>query len=147
MFYGSYEHSVDSKNRVIVPKAFREELGDKFYVTAGIEKCLYILPEKSFNEMVERLSLLPSNDEDSQDMIRHIMFSASSCEVDKQGRILLSPAQKKYAGIDNEDNKDVVFGGMINKIEIWCKNVREEVSESLNISAKAKNASDNGFRF
>lgn len=147
MFFGSFEHSVDSKSRVIVPKAFRDELGEKFYVTAGIDKCLYIMPEKSFNEMVERLALLPTNDEDSQDMVRHIMFTATSCEVDKQGRIVLSAAQKAHAGIDTEENKDVIFGGMINKIEIWSKKAREENKASGDIAEKAKNASENGFRF
>ena len=42
MFIGEYQHNIDQKGRVFMPAKFREELGDKFVVTKGLDKCLFV---------------------------------------------------------------------------------------------------------
>lgn len=122
MFLGEYNHSIDAKGRLIVPAKFRDELGEKFTVTKGIDKCLYIYPQKEWDEFVEKLESLPMGKSNLRGMVRAFLSSATETEIDKQGRILINASHRKYADID----KDVVLAGVGKKIEIWSKDSWEE---------------------
>lgn len=141
MFMSRYEHSIDAKNRLIVPAKYREELGSSFVITAGLDGCLYILPMSSFVELTNELKSLPLTDKDSRALLRHLVANASNCEFDKQGRVLLSSAQKEHAGII----KDAVFLGMIDKIEIWGKEKYEAVEEGLDIESIGVHLTERGL--
>lgn len=141
MFMSRYEHSIDAKNRLIVPAKYREELGSSFVITAGLDGCLYILPMNSFVELTNELKSLPLTDKDSRALLRHLVANASTCEFDKQGRVLLSVAQKEHAGII----KDAVFLGMIDKIEIWGKEKYEAVEGGLDIESIGVHLTERGL--
>lgn len=141
MFIGKYEHSIDAKNRLIVPAKYRDELGSSFVVTAGLDGCLYILPQESFNELAADLKSLPLTDKESRSLLRHLVANASICEFDKQGRVLLSATQKAHAGIV----KDAVFLGMIDKIEIWSKEAYEKDQSTSDIEAIEKHLAERGL--
>lgn len=141
MFMGRYEHSIDAKNRLIVPAKYRDELGSSFVVTAGLDGCLYILSMESFAELAQELKSLPLTDRDSRALLRHLVANASTCEFDKQGRVLLSAAQKEHAGIV----KDAVFLGMIDKIEIWGKEKYEAVENGVDIEAIEQHLAERGL--
>lgn len=143
MFTGKYEHSIDSKNRLIVPAKLREELGSSCIVTAGLDGCLYIMTEESFTALVENLKKLPLTDKQSRFLLRHLVANATTCDFDKQGRVLLSSAQKKHAGIV----KDVLFLGMIDKIEIWGKEAYEESLNSINMDEIELHLAERGLSF
>lgn len=145
MFLGEYSHSIDSKNRLIVPAKFRDELGENFVVTKGLDGCLYIYPQKEWESFEEKLSLLPMGKSDIRKMVRFFLSSASQVEFDKQGRILIPATHKEYAGID----KDVIFAGVGKKIEIWSK---EKWNETATFSYEdmdevAERMSDLGIDF
>ena len=112
----TYHHTLDSKGRVIVPAKLRAELGDSFVVTLGVDKCLYGFPEEEWEKYTEELKKLPGK-KAARDLVRHLFSGASSCDIDKQGRVLLPANAREYASM----KKDVVFVGMMNKIEIWSK--------------------------
>ena len=116
MFMGQYEHSIDAKGRAIVPAKYREELGDVFYVTWGVDGCLYLYPQHDWEELARKLQSLPSNQQ-SRLIQRQLMASASEVTLDKQGRILIPATLRKFAGIE----KDVVLAGLLNRIEIWSE--------------------------
>ncbi len=116
MFVGEYNHTIDAKGRLIVPAKFREELGEAFYITNGNDGCLNIYTNEDWETFLEKLKLLPSGKK-KREIIRTFVSKANSVEVDKQGRILISADQRKYAGLE----KDVVLAGAIDKIEIWDK--------------------------
>lgn len=141
MFIGKYEHSIDAKNRLIVPAKYRDELGSSFVVTAGLDGCLYILPQESFNELAADLKSLPLTDKESRSLLRHLVANASICEFDKQGRVLLSATQKAHAGIV----KVAVFLGMIDKIEIWSKEAYEKDQSTSDIEAIEKHLAERGL--
>lgn len=131
MFMGEYNHSIDPKNRVIVPAKFRDELGENFVVTAGLDGCLYLCPTNDWKAFVEKLAQLPFTKE-TRVFQRHFMQNAADCEIDKQGRILIPSNLKELAGLD----KDVVFVGVIGKIELWSKerleaNTADETMEDI----------------
>lgn len=116
MFMGEYNHTIDAKGRIIIPSKFREALGENFVVTLGLDGCLFVYPNDEWLTFVNQLKNLPGNKEARQ-LQRYFMAGAADCEVDKQGRILIPSKLREHASLD----KDVVFVGVLSKIEIWSK--------------------------
>ncbi|MCR5432326.1 MAG: division/cell wall cluster transcriptional repressor MraZ [Lachnospiraceae bacterium] len=143
MFMGQFNHTIDPKNRLFLPARFREELGDSFVVTAGLDGCLYICPKTDFEEFARKLAELPFTAETRQ-FQRFFMQNAAECEQDKQGRFIIPAILKELAGI----TKDIVFVGVISKIEVWSKERFEKstLSESVEDIAE-KMSTQFGLRF
>lgn len=107
---------MDSKGRVIIPAAFRYDLEEKFILTKGIERCLYIYPKEEWFILVEKLKRdMPSSKKSNREARRFFSANAVECEVDKQGRILIPQHLREYAALE----KELLFVGDLNKIEIW----------------------------
>lgn len=145
MFLGEYSHSIDAKNRLIVPAKFRDELGDNFVVTKGLDGCLYIYPQNEWKEFETKLGTLPMGKSDIRRMVRFFLSSATQAEFDKQGRILIPASHREYAALD----KEVIFAGVGKKIEIWSK---EKWNETATFSYEemdevAERMSDLGIDF
>ena len=104
---GTYDHSIDAKGRVIVPAKFREELGDSFVVTLGLDGCLFVYPQEDWEDFVKQLRELPGSKE-ARKLQRYFMAGAASCELDKQGRVLIDQKLREHAGLD----KEVVLAGV-----------------------------------
>ncbi len=117
MFIGEYNHSLDTKGRLIVPAKYREELGDEFIVTKGMSNCLWVYSKKGWEDFMGRLSTLPKTNAIANKIVRHFSAGATCCELDKQGRILLTANLRKFASLD----KEVVLAGVLERIEIWSK--------------------------
>ena len=95
MFLGEYSHTVDSKGRVFIPAKYRDELGTKFVITKGTDKCLSVYPMEYWNAYVAKIEALPTA---QAAKIRRFVF-AQACDVeqDSQGRALLSQSLRDYA--------------------------------------------------
>lgn len=117
MFMGEYNHAIDPKGRLIIPSKFREELGEEFVVTRGLDGCLFVFPNDAWQEFEKKLNALPLTNKSARQFSRFFVAGATQCELDKQGRILLPVCLREFAGLD----KDVVLTGMLNRIEIWSK--------------------------
>ena len=117
MFMGEYNHTVDAKGRLIVPSKFREQLGDEFVVTKGLDGCLFVYPNEEWSNIEEKFRNIPLTTKDARKFSRFFFAGAASCEVDKQGRILIPPTLREFAEIQ----KDVVSVGVLNRIVIWSK--------------------------
>ena len=115
MFIGEYSHSLDSKNRMIVPVKLRDELGERFVITKGLDGCLYAYPEKEWKILEEKLKKLPLTNKEARAFVRFFFSGACEVEIDKQGRGLIPLNLKEYAGIE----KDIVSIGALTKVEIW----------------------------
>ena len=129
MFMGEYNHTIDAKGRLIVPSKFREQLGDNFVVTKGLDGCLFLYDQTEWTRLNEKLHNLPLNNKNARILTRHFLASADECEVDKQGRILLSAPLRSFAKID----KDVILVGVGSRIEIWSRESWEEANADLDI--------------
>ncbi len=116
MFMGQYEHSVDAKGRTIIPARYREDLGETFVVTRGLDGCLFLYPQSEWQNFVDKLQKLPSN-QNTRKIQRQFLSKAMEVMVDKQGRILIPALLRKDAAIE----KEVVFVGMMNRVEVWDK--------------------------
>ncbi|MDD6920492.1 MAG: division/cell wall cluster transcriptional repressor MraZ [Eubacteriales bacterium] len=117
MFIGTYDNSIDAKNRVIIPAKFREELGYKVVLTVGIDKCLYLYPYSEWERFAIKLSALPISDERARKFSRSFVANAEECEVDRQGRLTIPAKLRKIAGI----SKELTTVGYMDKIEIWSR--------------------------
>lgn len=118
MFIGEYSHVVDPKKRLALPSKFRKESGRKVVVTRGLDRCLFIYPIKTWNEIAEKLGTLPVGEAGTRSFIRVMLAGATDVDVDGQGRILLPEYLKEYAGIE----KNVTVAGLFNRMEIWDEN-------------------------
>lgn len=114
---GEYNHSVDAKGRMTVPSKLREQLGMTFVVARGMDKCLHAYSNDEWEIFEGKLGQLPTTNEKARKLKRFLQGSATDCEVDNQGRILLSASLRNYAGI----TKDVTIVGVGDHAEIWSK--------------------------
>ena len=126
MFIGEYQHSLDSKNRIIVPSKLREGLGDKFIISKGLDGCLYAYPIDEWQKFEEKFKNLPLTNRDARAFVRFFVAGATEVETDKQGRGLIPANLREYAGIE----KEIVTIGALNKVEIWSKEKWESYNES-----------------
>lgn len=117
MFMGEYHHTLDDKSRVIIPSKFRYELGEKFIITRGLEKCLFVYSINEWNSIIEKLKQLPFTKKDARDFIRFFLSGAAECEFDKQGRINITSPLVSYADII----KNIVIIGANDRLEIWSE--------------------------
>ncbi|MGN0317635.1 MAG: division/cell wall cluster transcriptional repressor MraZ [Lachnospira sp.] len=122
MLMGEYNHTIDTKGRIIVPAKFREVLGDTFVVTKGLDNCLFVYPNDEWQKFEEKLQTLPLTNKNARQFTRFFLAGAATVEVDKQGRILLPPVLREFAALE----KDIVLVGVASRIEIWSKSRWEE---------------------
>jgi len=115
MFLGEFVHTLDSKGRLTIPAKFRASLDASLVVTRGIDHCLAVFPIAEWEQLAGRVSELPMTDRRARAFRRFLFSSASHVSPDKQGRILIPPRLREYAGLDGE----VVVAGLNNYIEIW----------------------------
>lgn len=134
MFFGEYNHTIDTKGRLIVPAKLREQLGDEFVVTKGMDgHCLSVYPMEEWKILEGKLRALPLNDPDGRLLTRYLMAGAVFCELDKQGRILLPSVLREFAQLE----KEVVLAGSMDHVEIWNKqkwldvNTIDDISDVL----------------
>lgn len=142
MFMGTHDHSIDTKGRVIVPAKFREALGESFVVTLGLDGCLFVYPQEEWEGFVKQLKELPGSKE-ARKLQRYFMAGAAPCDVDKQGRVLIPSSLREKAGLE----KDIVFVGVMSKIEIWSKERWDENEDFENVDEIAEHMSELGLSY
>ena len=119
MFTGTYQNSIDSKNRMIIPSRYRDQLGGHCMLTRGFDRCLYIYAMDDYEVLVNKIRKLPQSDRDVRKFIREFFSNTEECHLDSQGRILIPQHLRDYAGI----SKNLVTKGAMDKIEIWSTEV------------------------
>lgn len=120
MFRGQFSHSIDTKGRLAIPAKFRELLATQFderLIVTHFDQCLWAYPFPHWQELEKKIAALPQFLEEVKALQRAFISAAAECPLDKQGRILLPPILRDYAGL----KKDVIFVGMTQRIEIWSK--------------------------
>ncbi len=116
MFMGEYRHSIDDKGRLIIPSRVREDLGDQFIVTRGLEGCLFIYPKSEWDNIIQKYKQLPDT-KDRRYFMRIFLSGATVCELDKQGRVNIPTPLVEYAKLE----KDFIVIGVDDRLEVWSK--------------------------
>lgn len=115
MFMGEYHHTIDEKGRIILPSKFREELGEEFFVTRGLDDCLFVYPKTEWQKITNKLKNLPFTKKDARSFTRFFLSGATATVFDKQGRINITSPLISYAGL----KKECVIVGVGDRLEIW----------------------------
>ena len=137
MLIGEYEHSLDAKGRLIMPAKLREDIGETFIVTKGLDGCLFAFSKEEWSNFEAKLRTLPVSNKNARDFTRFFFAGAIECEIDKQGRFLISSNLRDFAGLD----KDVVIIGMTSRLEIWSKEKWTACDETISADEIAENMS------
>jgi len=131
MLIGEYFNKVGEKNRIALPKKFREILGTKVIVTRGYEDCVIVVNEKQWNNLLSVFEDKPFTTSPVRDTRRFLIGGASEVVLDKQGRFVLPINLKEFAAI----KKEVVFVGLVDWVEIWSRDAWEKRMEMIKPSA------------
>ena len=131
MLIGEYEHSLDVKGRLIMPAKLREDMGEKFIITKGLDGCLFGFSQNEWLSFEEKLKTLPLTNKNARDFVRFFLSGATECEIDKQGRFLIASNLREYANME----KDVVIIGVGTRLEIWNREKWKTYNSDENISA------------
>ncbi|MBR1968934.1 MAG: division/cell wall cluster transcriptional repressor MraZ [Clostridia bacterium] len=124
MFVGEFSHNIDSKGRIIMPVKFREQLGEHFMITKGLDGCLFVYPMDEWEKVAENLAKLPSNQKSARFLQRTFLSGASEAEPDKQGKVLITQPHREYAQL----TKEVIIIGVSKRVEIWDAEVWKKYS-------------------
>ena len=139
MYFGNYEHTIDDKGRLFVPAKLREKLGETFIVTRHTRPFLLVYDMEAWENLARKISELP---ETRTEQIRHFLFpNAQEVTPDKQGRIMLEPLLKQYAGFE----KSATFLGVGNRVEIWSTERWKQEQEKEDTAGIAQSMYELGF--
>ncbi|MDP2671579.1 MAG: division/cell wall cluster transcriptional repressor MraZ [bacterium] len=133
MFVGEYEHSIDYKGRVSVPKKFREALGREPVLTRGLDGCLFLYSRNSWEELAKKMVALPLTQADARAFSRYLFAGAVEVDFDKLGRISLPEYLRKYAAL----KKEAIVIGVLERIEVWDKNKWKKMEAKLRAGGEA----------
>jgi MraZ protein len=133
MFLGRYQHTLDAKGRLAIPARFREALAEGLVLTRGIDRCLALYPLAAWRPLAERVSALPLSDPDARNFRRLVFAEASDLSLDGQGRILIPPELRRYAGLE----RDALVIGMDTALEIWSPDRWQSVEALMDTDGAA----------
>lgn len=141
MFMGEFHHNIDDKARLVMPSKFRDELGENFIVTRGLEGCLFIYSKEEWINIVSKLKQLPFTKKDARAFLRFFLSGAMECTLDKQGRMVLPMPLVSYAKLQ----KECVIIGVNDRLEVWSKDSFDDYfnQNQENISDLAEDLFDN----
>jgi MraZ protein len=133
-FSGTFDYTLDAKNRLTVPAKFRTSLTDAVVLAKGTEQCMTIWPKRDFEAFVTGTleGLHPLHPK--RDALKRFFFSNSfDTELDSAGRVMVPPSLMQHAGL----TKDVVVNGMDDRIEVWDREAWARYNAELDITALA----------
>ena len=137
---GEYKHSIDAKGRLAMPARLREELGERFTVTKGLDGCLAVYPEKEWEALEDRIRGL-GNGEKARRVKRYYFANAFDAQLDAQGRILIPAGLREFADLQ----KDVVVIGQLDHAEIWDSEKWRIYNEAIDAESVAADVEDMDF--
>lgn len=136
---GQHPHNIDAKGRLFFPTKLREELGDTFIVTKGLDNCLFVYSQQAWDELEKKIADLPMSK--SRNLQRFFFSGAANCEVDSQGRVLLPAHLREYADL----KKEVYVLGVSGHAEIWNADRWRAYNEDITPDSIAEAMDELGF--
>lgn len=141
LLMGEYEHSLDAKGRLIMPAKLRQDIGEKFILTKGLDGCLFAFSQTEWLNFEEKLKTLPLSDKNARSFVRFFLAGATECEIDKQGRFLIPSNLRVVAKLE----KEAIIIGVGTRLEIWNKEIWEQCDENISAEEIAENMANLGI--
>ena len=132
MFIGQYDHSLEAKGRLSIPKKFRSQLESGAVLSQGLDGCLFLYPKLAWEQLIEKLSRLPLSQTDARSFTRHLSYGATEVALDGLGRILIPDFLRDFSCISTV----CVVAGSLERIEIWDKKRFESYTAQINSRAE-----------
>lgn len=120
MFMGEFHQRLDEKGRITIPVKMRNDLGENFIVTRGLDGCIFIYPKEEWQKIITQYKELP-NTKETRTFLRAFLSCASEMNMDKQGRMNITSPLIEWASL----NKEVVIIGVNERLEVWSKEIWE----------------------
>ncbi|MEF9983115.1 MAG: division/cell wall cluster transcriptional repressor MraZ [Oscillospiraceae bacterium] len=139
MLIGEYSHNLDAKGRVNFPSKLREDLGESFIVTKGLDNCLFVYSMSEWKVLEDKIRSLPMSK--SRNLQRFMFAGAIEVQADKQGRIIIPSNLREYAGL----TKEIMIVGASVRAEIWDKESYDKINETLTADMIAEAMDDLDF--
>ena len=136
MLTGKYTHSLDAKNRLIIPSKLKDQLGDTITILRGSDKCLTLYSKEEWANYVDKLNELPKTE--IRAVARYLYSNSLEVQPDAQGRVMLQPDMLEFAGII----RNVITVGCGKYAEIWA----EEVWNEQNLDEEPENFTETLLR-
>lgn len=130
MLIGKYYHKLEPNGRVMIPKDFRQ--AEAFVVTRGLDGSLFLFQAEEFEKEIEKFSARSFTKKINRDFIRLMTNEAQKIAPDKNGRVQLPAYLIASAGFD----KDLVFVGSMNRIEIWDQQKYHQYLDKIEAQAE-----------
>ena len=125
MFFGSYSHSLDDKNRLMIPSKMRESLSSKLFMMRGFDGAISVYEQDAFNALMAKLEKMAFLKKDTRSFLRTQLANTYELDVDKLGRIQIpTPIINKF-----NIGKEVIVLGAVDHIEIWDKKACEKYQD------------------
>ena len=118
-----------------MPAKLRQDMGDKFIVTKGLDGCLFAFSQEEWLNFETKLKALPLSDKNARNFVRFFLSGAIECEIDKQGRFLITGNLREAAKLE----KEVIIIGVGTRLEIWNKDIWEKCDENISADEIAEN--------
>lgn len=115
MFIGRYDHHLEEKGRLSIPKKFRSQLENGAILSQGLDGCLFLYSKPAWMELIDKLNQMPLTRADSRNFLRSLSYGATEVEIDRLGRILIPDYLRDFAQIKT----DCVVAGAVDRVEIW----------------------------
>jgi MraZ protein len=132
-FHGTFDHSLDAKNRITVPSKHRAALAGTVFLVRGTDPCISVYPEAEFSEIVRQsLAGLPKLSKQYRDLTRFFNSHADDVELDGAGRLTLQAKHLEHAGIAG---REAVIAGAGDCLEIWDRAAWERYDTDLTAQA------------
>jgi MraZ protein len=131
-FHGTFEHTLDAKNRLTVPSKLRTAFAEGAFLVREAEKCISLYPSATYSALTETaLSGLNPLSAQAKQLKRYFHSNAQQVELDSAGRVMLSPRHLEHAGI----GRDVVVTGAGDCLELWDRSTWEAYDQDLTARA------------
>lgn len=141
MFLGEYTHSIDDKGRLTIPARFRGELAAGLVATYGFDRNIMVYPISEWTKLAEKIASQPVSRESVRDLRRRVFSQAIDLSPDRQGRILVPPQLREFAGIGGE----AVIVGVYNFVEIWSVESWKAKREAIDSESDGERWADLGI--
>ncbi|MBR4873446.1 MAG: cell division/cell wall cluster transcriptional repressor MraZ [Clostridia bacterium] len=127
---GSFQHSVDAKNRIFIPAKFRESLGETFVIFKSMrDKCIRVVSNAEWENYIAPIQKLPR--ELGENVLQALTDDAASVTPDAQGRIVIPQSLLEKVSI----TKNATVAGRGAYIEIWAEEVYAEKQASRDLAS------------
>lgn len=127
MFIGRYYHNLEVKGRLAIPKDYRPQLRSGAVLTRGLDGCLFLFPNSSWNKLADKLASLPLTSTGGRNFTRLLIQSSVKLTLDPQGRTLIPDYLREIAQL----KKHVVVAGALQRIEIWDQETYHKYLDQL----------------